>query len=207
MADGADDRSTLLNLLASHAYDYKPKGFTLTSGKVSDEYLDCKMALSHAEALPALGHLVVSKMDPRAVAIGGLTMGSDPIAISAACASASHRPVRWFSVRKDSKEHGRKKTVEGDVAKGECVVVVDDVATTGGSTIEAIEKCRSHGLQVVQVIVLVDREEGGLTKIKDVAGTDVEVVAIFSKSEVRRQWDGLKADAAGERFLRVPFRG
>ncbi len=188
----SEDWAKLLNLLATYAYAYKVDGFTLVSGKVSSEYLDCKMALSHGEALPALGRLFLSHLDPRAVAVGGLTMGSDPIAVSTASAasvSGGGRSLCWFSVRKDAKEHGKKKTVEGAVSPGDCVVVVDDVATTGGSTIQAIEKCRAHGLSVVQVLVLVDREEGGLQRIKDAAGAEVAVSAMFTKSQVREEWD------------------
>jgi orotate phosphoribosyltransferase len=186
-----DERSKLLELLATHAYNYKPGGFVLASGKTSDEYLDCKMALSQPSASNPLGSLFLSYIDPRAVAVGGLTMGSDPIAINVSRASAdSAHPVRWFSVRKDAKEHGKKKTIEGDVAPGQNVVVVDDVVTTGGSTIQAIEKCRAFGLEVVQVLVLVDREQDdGIQKIREAAGPNVDVVAMFKKSEVRREWD------------------
>jgi orotate phosphoribosyltransferase len=187
-----DDRARLLELLATHAYDFKPGGFTLVSGKISDEYLDCKLALSRAEALPVLGTLMLAQVDPRAVAIGGLTMGSDPIAMSTSFASASGRRLRWFSVRKDAKEHGRKKTVEGSVSPGDRVVVVDDVATTGGSTIQAIEKSRAHGLDVVQVLVLVDREEGGLQNVRNVSGPGIEVKALFTKGEVRAAWEAAR---------------
>jgi orotate phosphoribosyltransferase len=187
-----DDRTKLLKLLAAYAYDHKPNGYTLASGKVSDEYLDCRMALSHAAALPSVGNLFMVHMDPRVVAIGGLTMGADPIAISTSSASlaSAGKPLRWFSVRKNAKEHGAKKMVEGDVKPGDPVAVVDDVVTRGGSTLEAVEKCREHGLNVVQIVVLVDREEdGGLQKIKDVVGPGVPVLAMFTKSEVRRAWD------------------
>jgi orotate phosphoribosyltransferase len=191
-----DDRGNLLEALAKYAYAYKIGGFTLSSGKVSDEYLDCKMALSHAEAVVSLGKLFLSHIDARAVAVGGLTMGSDPIAISTASASAfTKHPVRWFSVRKDAKEHGKKKLVEGDVSRGDNVVVVDDVVTTGGSTIQAINKCREHGLNVIQVLVLVDREDdGGIAKIREAAGPDVPVTAMFTKSQVRRKWDSRQSN-------------
>jgi orotate phosphoribosyltransferase len=189
-------RRKLLELLARYAYDFKPGGFTLVSGQKSDEYLDCKMALSRPEALPLTGALFLSHVDPTAVAVGGLTMGSDPIAISTAHVSAGARPLRWFSVRKDAKEHGRKKVIEGDVRPGDGVVVVDDVVTTGGSTIQAIQKCRECGLRVVQVLVLVDREQdGGLNGIRDVAGADVPVRAMFTKSEVRQEWERLRSAA------------
>ncbi len=185
----ADDRATLLELLVTLAYDHSPGAYVLASGKKSDEYLDCKMALSHAEALPALGRLVLSQIDPRAVAVGGLTMGADPIAISTAQVSAGGRNLRWFSARKEPKKHGRRKLIEGDVSSGP-VVVVDDVVTTGGSTIDAIRKARSDGLDVVQVLVLVDREEeGGLDRIRAEAGKGVAVTAVFNKSEIRAEWE------------------
>jgi orotate phosphoribosyltransferase len=184
------DRRTLLELLAQYAYQFRPEGFTLVSGKTSQEYLDCKMALSHAEALPSLGKVFLAVLDERAVGIGGLTMGADPIAISTAAASAGGRSLCWFSVRKEAKEHGRKKLIEGDVPPNAKVVVVDDVVTSGGSTIQAIQKCRDGGLQVVQVLVLVDREEdGGLARIEGEAGAGVPVRAIFKKSEIRAAWE------------------
>jgi orotate phosphoribosyltransferase len=188
-----DDRRTLLGLLAKYAYAYKPGGFTLVSGKVSDEYLDCKMALCRGEALPPLGRVFLAALDPRVVAVGGLTMGADPIATSIAHASAapgSSRPLSWFSVRKDAKEHGKKKTIEGAAVAGSQIAVLDDVCTTGGSTIQAIEKCREGGLAIVQVLVLVDREEeSGMGRIEQAAGAGVPVVAMFKKSEVRREWE------------------
>jgi orotate phosphoribosyltransferase len=185
-----EEERTLLGLLATYAYAYKPGGFTLVSGKVSDEYLDCKLALGRAEALPALGAVFLAHVDARAAAVGGLTMGADPIAISIAYASAGRRDLAWFSVRKDAKEHGRKKTIEGAAPAGSYVVVLDDVVTTGGSTIQAIRKCREGGLHVVQVLVLVDREEeGGLRAIEEEAGAGVPVVAMFTKSDVRSAWD------------------
>lgn len=186
-----DDRRNLLELLAKHAYDYSPGRYTLSSGKPSDEYLDCKNALSWPAALPSLGRLVVSYLAPDVVAVGGLTMGADPIAVSASLMSAgAERELRWFLVRKDAKLHGMKKTVEGNVKAGEHVAIVDDVVTTGGSTIDAIKKCREFGLLVEQVIVLVDREQdGGLQNIISEAGPDVPVKAMFTKSEVRREWE------------------
>jgi orotate phosphoribosyltransferase len=127
-------------------------------------------------------------------------MGADPIAISTAAASADGRALRWFSVRKEAKEHGRKKLIEGDVTSGAKVVVVDDVVTSGGSTIQAIQKCRDGGLEVLQVLVLVDREEdGGIARIEGEAGAGVRVRAIFRKSEVRAAWEAQQASAPGAR--------
>jgi orotate phosphoribosyltransferase len=184
-----DDRSKLLESLATLAYDYAPGAYMLASGKQSDEYLDCKTALSHANALPSLGRLFLSRIEPRVIAVGGLTMGADPIALSTAQVSAGDRNLRWFSVRKEPKKYGRRKLIEGDVSSGP-VVVVDDVVTTGGSTIDAIKKARAEGLEIVQVLVLVDREEeGGLDRIRAEAGPGVPVAAMFKKSEIRAEWE------------------
>src|SRR5579864_5824820 len=108
-----DDRSKLLDLLVKHAYDYKQGGYKLASGKLSDEYIDCKMALSQAGALVPLGNAFLSHLNPRIEAVGGLTMGADSIA-HATCIAAemAHRPLRWFTVRKTAKEHGLKKMIE-----------------------------------------------------------------------------------------------
>jgi orotate phosphoribosyltransferase len=187
----ADARAALLDELVRHAYQYSPeKPFLLVSGQYSDEYLDCKLALSQPAAMAALGRVFLAKINVPAVAIGGLTMGSDPIAMSASQASfGGDRPLRWFTVRKEAKGHGQKKLVEGSVKPGEPVVVVDDVCTTGGSTVKAIEAARDFGLQVAQVIVLVDREQSdGIANIQRAAGPDVAVSAVFTKSQVKQRW-------------------
>lgn len=185
-----EDNRKLMELLVNYAYAYSDDGFQLASGRMSKEYLECRMALSQPQALAPLGRLFLSQVEPRAEAVGGLTMGADPIAIATSQASAAEaRTLRWFSVRKDAKEHGKKKLIEGDVKKGTHVVIVDDVVTTGGSTVQAIEKCRDAEFNVVQVLVLVDREQdGGLQRIKDAAGPDVPVAAMFTLSEVRAEW-------------------
>ena len=189
----SQDMDNLLTLLAKYSYRYKPEGFMLASGKVSNEYIDCKMALSHAEAGPWVAALILERADPRAIAVGGLTMGADPIAYATSLVSAGGRNLRWFSVRKESKQHGSRKLIEGDVPNGANVVIVDDVVTTGGSTEDAIQKARAERLNVLQVIVLVDREEdGGLERIQRAAGSDVSVQALFTKADVRREWERLQ---------------
>jgi orotate phosphoribosyltransferase len=193
--DAAAARSRLLDELVRHAYQFSPeKPFLLVSGQYSDEYLDCKLALSQPTAMASLGKVFLAKLRPEVVAIGGLTMGSDPIAMSASQVSAgTKQPLRWFSVRKEAKGHGQKKLVEGSVKSGEPVVVVDDVCTSGGSTVKAIEAARDFGLRVAQVIVLVDRQQSdGIANIQRAAGAGVEVSAIFTKDEVKRRWLELK---------------
>src|SRR5258705_11411460 len=105
-----DPKQILLGELAVHAYQYRPEQpFTLVSGAKSDEYLDCKLALSQPTAMSVLGKVILRELTADVVAVGGLTMGSDPIAMSTSQASAgTAKPVRWFSGGKDQKEHGRK---------------------------------------------------------------------------------------------------
>ena len=99
--------------------------------------------------------------------VGGLTFGADPIAMATAFASElMGMPINAFSIRKTQKDHGIAQWVEGDLAPGARVVVIDDVATTGGSTIKAIERARENGLEVMRTVVLVDRQEGGLENIR-----------------------------------------
>jgi orotate phosphoribosyltransferase len=184
-------RSELLRYLATFAYQFDPVNrFLLVSGKYSDEYLDCKLALSQPGALVALGAAFLEVLKPDVVAVGGLTMGADPIAMSTSYASSgSKNPVRWFTVRKEPKSHGQKKLIEGSVAKGDCVAVVDDVVTSGKSTIQAINDCRDFGLRIAQVVVLVDRQESdGMDNIRKVAGPDVDVVPILTKQEIKARW-------------------
>ncbi|HTQ06303.1 MAG TPA: orotate phosphoribosyltransferase [Polyangiaceae bacterium] len=193
--DTLNVRAALLDELVRHAYQYSPeKPFLLVSGQYSDEYLDCKLALSQPAAMASLGRVFLASIKVPAVAIGGLTMGSDPIAMSTSQASyGSATPLRWFTVRKEAKGHGQKKLVEGSVKPGESVVVVDDVCTTGGSTVKAIEAARDFGLQVAQVIVLVDREQSdGIANIQRAAGDGVGVSAVFTKSQVKARWLELK---------------
>ena len=97
--------------------------------------------------------------------------------------------MRWFSVRKEPKDHGAGKTVEGNLKEGDRVAVLDDVATQGSSTIKAIERCRQAGFEVVQAIVLVDREAGGLDKIRAALKEGASVEAVFRKSEIKAAWD------------------
>jgi orotate phosphoribosyltransferase len=191
----SEPRETLLRELAQYAYQYnEEKPFLLVSGALSPEYLDCKLALGRPVAMAALGPVFQALLRPEVVAIGGLTMGSDPIAMATSLTSAgTKQPVRWFSVRKEAKGHGQKKLVEGSVQPGEAVAVVDDVCTSGQSTIKALEAAREFGLHVAQVIVLVDRQQqDGMANIQRAAGEGVPVAAVFTKSEVKNCWASLK---------------
>ena len=157
--------------------------FQLASGRMSDFYVDCRKVTHNAEGKYLIGNMIFDLIQALPVdAIGGLTMGADPIASAVAyTAFLNKKKINSFVIRKERKEHGLKKLVEGDVQAGDRVVIVDDVITTGGSTIRAIEAAREEGLEVVKAVVLVDREEGGREEIVKYISS---VEALFTKTEL-----------------------
>jgi orotate phosphoribosyltransferase len=140
--------------------------FTLSSGKKSSYYLDCRMTTLDPRGALLIGRLILERIrthNVRADAIGGLTMGADPIATAVAVVSSLEgAPISAFIVRKEAKGHGTQRSIEGyDGKPGSRVVVVDDVCTTGDSILKAAEKAEEAGYQVVAAFCVVDREEGG----------------------------------------------
>ncbi len=191
----SQSRSELLHCLARDAYMYRPDDpFVLASGRTSAEYLDCRRVLSHPQALVLTGTLVYQALLPEVSAVGGLTMGADPVAMAASYASADQaRAISWFRIRKERKEHGRGRLLEGDVSPGSRIALVDDVVTSGQSTLQAYKACIDEGLQVAQVILLVDREEKGMQAIAKGIGSDVPLCALFHKSEIHQAWQQQQA--------------
>ena len=181
-------KKELIALLCKKSFKYTEKPtFKLVSGRTSRFYVNCKPTTLSARGMFLTGHLMFEAMrDSGASAVGGLTFGADPIAMATAFASELNgQPVNAFSIRKTQKDHGIVKWVEGDVRPGEKVVVIDDVATTGGSTVKAIERARGEGLEVVRAVILVDRQEGGLDNIRShVADT----TAIITRDELVDGW-------------------
>jgi len=176
-------RQELLQLLKEKSYKYRPEQpFKLASGRESPYYVDCRPTTHNARGLALIGEIVFGMVkDLEVQAVGGLTMGADPIAHAVALTSyLKGRPLNAFSVRKSSKEHGTGGVVVGDAKPGDKVVIVEDVITTGGSTIQAISAAREFGLKVVKVLVLVDREEGGREAVENL-GLPVEAVFILSQ--------------------------
>lgn len=155
------DRNALATLIRERALEFGD--FTLASGKKAKFYLDCRrVTLDSAGArLIGEGMLDLLKADwPDAV--GGMAIGADPItAAILTVADLAGQTLKGFIVRKESKEHGKGRMVEGPVEAGQRVVVVEDVVTTGGSSIKAIEHCESMGLKVIGVLAIIDRLEGG----------------------------------------------
>ena len=174
----------LIDLLCRQSFKYTEEpSFKLVSGRMSCFYVNCKPTTLSARGMYLVGHLMFNAIkDDPVSAVGGLTFGADPIAVATAFASEiKAKPVNAFSIRKTRKDHGIIRWVEGNVQPGQPVVIIDDVATTGGSTIKAIERARSEGLEVVKSVILVDRQEGGLNNIRRHVD---EVTAIVTRDDL-----------------------
>ena len=141
--------------------------FKLASGRLSNFYFNCKPTTLDPEGMNLIGGIIFEMVkDSSITAAGGLTLGADPIANALSVISYQKgKPIKSFIVRKDAKDHGTKSAIEGSVAAGDRVLIIDDVITTGGSTITAIEQAKRAGLIVDSVITLIDREEGGRENI------------------------------------------
>lgn len=184
-------KDELITLLCKKSFKYSETPlFKLVSGRMSRFYVNCKPTTLSSRGMFLTGHLMFDAMKgSEAVAVGGLTFGADPIAMATAFASElKGSPVNAFSIRKNQKDHGIVKWVEGDIQPGEKVVVIDDVATTGGSTVKAIERARAEGLDVVRALILVDRQEGGMKNIRNHVP---DVSAIITRDELVECWKKL----------------
>lgn len=179
----AHDR--LVALLAERSV--RRGSFTLASGRQSSVYVDARMTTMSPEGLATIGPLALQRFAAAGLApdsVGGLTLGADPVAYAIAYASALAGPlVRAFTVRKEAKAHGTGRLIEGPFRPGDCVVVVEDVITTGGSALRAIEAIRHANGVVVGVLAVVDREEGGRERL---AESGVPVLALATAAEVLR---------------------
>ena len=181
-----DKKNELLQILLKKSI--KTGHFILASGKESDLYCDCRVTTLDARGANLIGEVgwelvkdeILSRF-PGVKAIGGLTMGADPISLAIGMYSAADKPLGIFTVRKEPKDHGRGKRIEGNFNAGEQVIVVDDVITTGGSTIKAIDAIEAEGGKVVAALVLVDREEGGREAIE---GRGVPVYALYTRRSI-----------------------
>lgn len=183
------EREELRTILKSKSV--RTGDFTLASGKKSDLYVDCRVTTLDARGAVLVGKVLhdllkseVQKRGLDVAALGGLTMGADPISLAVAIASSlagEAKPTQAFVVRKEPKGHGRGKRIEGNFAAGDTVVVVDDVITTGDSTLKAIEAIEAEGGKVAFALILVDRQEGGRENIE---GKGYPVVAAFTRAEL-----------------------
>jgi orotate phosphoribosyltransferase len=181
----ASPRQELLRLLA--AKSFRLGQFKLSSGGTSDYYIDCRTTTLSAKGARLTGQVVLDEIRHslwKARAIGGLTMGADPIVVAVSVASGE---VDGFLVRKAEKQHGTGRRIEGFQEKGARVVIVDDVCTTGSSTVQAIEAAREFGFQVVGVMCLVEREEAGGRPNVEKAAAPAPFVSVFTASDVRKE--------------------
>lgn len=177
-------KNELISLLYQKAFKYSEKPiYKLASGNMSRFYINCKPVTLHPRGLYLTGNLIFEEIkDLNINGIGGLTFGADPIAVATSFASEIKlKPVKAFSIRKEQKDHGIVKWIEGDLSPGNRVVVIDDVATTGGSTIKAIERVQEEGMKVVKVVILVDRQEGGVDNIRKIINN---VSTIITRDEL-----------------------
>ena len=185
----ANARARLLRMLAEKSF--RLGNFTLSNGGTSDYYIDCRLTTLDAGGAVATGEAVVEEIRERgwnAGAIGGLTMGADPIVVAASVISSQQgAPINGFLVRKAEKTHGTGQRIEGFREKGARVVIVDDVCTTGASTIQAIEAAREYGFEVIGVLCLVERQEAGGRANVEKAAAPAQFVALFTANDVRAE--------------------
>ena len=176
-----DARRTLLERLAQEAY--RRGQFTLASGRESEHYVNCKPVSLSGSGLALVSSGMLDHVEAEAIAVAGLTLGADPLVSGVAMAAALvGRSLDALIVRKQAKGHGTGAWLEGPLPqKGALITVLEDVVTTGGSSLKAVHQLREAGFVVNRVITLVDREEGGAAAM---AAADLELVSLFRLSEV-----------------------
>src|SRR5277367_4724440 len=178
-------RPNLLLLLAHKSF--RLGEFRLSSGGTSDYYIDCRTTTLDAKGSRLTGEVFLDEIRQRGwnpVALGGLTMGADPIVVAVSVVSGE---LNGFLVRKAEKQHGTGQRIEGFREKGARVVIVDDVCTTGASTVQAIEEAREFGFEIVGVMCLVEREEAKGRANVEQAAAPAPFVAIFTARDVRAE--------------------
>lgn len=181
----ASAREQLLSIIATKSF--KLGQFKLSSGGTSDYYIDCRITTLDAQGARLVGEVFLDEIrrqgwKPRA--IGGMTMGADPIAVSVAIASGE---TDAFLVRKAEKQHGTGQRIEGFREKGARVVIVDDVCTTGASTIQAIEAAREAGFEIAGVMCLVERTEAAGRPNVEKTAAPAPFISVFTDRDVRQQ--------------------
>ena len=189
-------KQELIRILCEKSFKYSPEpSFKLVSGKTSHFYVNCKPTTMSPRGMFLVGHLVFDAIkDLKPDGIGGLTFGADPMAMATAFVSElKATPMNAFSIRKTQKDHGIVRWIEGDMTPGQRVVIIDDVVTTGGSTIQATERARSEGLEVVKAVILVDRQEGGLENVREHVP---DVTAIITRDDLMAQWSEVTGSKA-----------
>jgi orotate phosphoribosyltransferase len=181
-------KNHLIELIIEKAFKYSEEPiFKLVSGTMSNYYFNCKAVTLHPEGMYLIGNLIFDLInDLNIKGIGGLTLGADPIAYAIAYTSyLKGKPVEAFIIRKTPKSHGTMQWIEGNIKSGDRVVIIDDVITTGKSTIEAITRAKKTGLEIVKVIALIDRQEGGREAVET---SGYKFDSIITKDEVMERY-------------------
>ncbi|MBE9043728.1 orotate phosphoribosyltransferase [Pleurocapsales cyanobacterium LEGE 10410] len=182
-ADPDSLRQALLDLITKYAY--VEGDFVLSSGAKSSYYINCKQVTLRAEGALALGRLLFQLLPADTAAVAGLTLGADPMVSAVSVVSAmENKPIPALIIRKQPKGHGTKAYIEGpSLAANSKIVVLEDVVTTGGSALTAVERLQDAGYQVSQILALVDREQGG-SELYQSQG--IEFQALFSIKEIQQ---------------------
>jgi len=178
-------RQELLEMLAHKSF--RLGEFQLSSGSTSDYYIDCRVTTLDARGAQLVGEVFLAEIREQgweADAVGGLTMGADPIVVAVAVTSGT---IDGFLVRKAEKQHGTGQRIEGFHEKGAQVVIVDDVCTTGSSTVQAIEAAREYGFEVIGVMCLVERQDAHGRPSVEKAAAPANFISIFTANEVRKE--------------------
>jgi orotate phosphoribosyltransferase len=184
-AHGANPKHELLGILSRNSF--RLGEFKLSSGGTSDYYIDCRTTTLDAQGSHLTGEVFWNEIRQQgwnARAIGGLTMGADPVVVAVSVVSGV---LSGFLVRKSEKQHGTGQRIEGFREQGARVVIVDDVCTTGASTVEAIAAAREFGFEIVGVMCLVEREEAKGRPLVEKAAAPASFVSIFTANEVRKE--------------------
>src|SRR6266849_2337649 len=176
-------RQELLEMLAHKSF--RLGEFQLSSGSTSDYYIDCRVTTLDARGAQLVGEVFLAEIREQgweADAVGGLTMGADPIVVAVTSGT-----MHGFLVRKAEKQHGTGQRIEGFREKGAQVVIVDDVCTTGSSTVQAIEAAREYGFEVIGVMCLVERQDAHGRPSVEKAAAPANFIAIFTANDVRKE--------------------
>ncbi len=181
-------RDDLLNLLASNCYKYGD--FTLSSGRKSNHYVNCKPVSLSGIGLLLLGRLMLDHVEESSFAVAGITLGGDPLVSSVSITAASlGRPLDALIVRKEAKGYGTSAWLEGPLPpRGSLVTILEDVVTTGGSSLKAVNQLIKAGYEVKRIIAIVDRQEGGAIEIKK---SGLDLVSLFLMEEISQRFNNI----------------